>query len=490
MTVKTNKYAEWNKLMVGGKWREGSSLKYCTVTNPFNDEVLTELKYASKEDIHEAYQAAEEAQKSWSNSNPYERIAILEKAAQIVQDKKEELIQLLVEETGSSQLKAAVEVDCAVGDLKLASTFPMMMGADIRPSGIPGKENRVYREPVGVVGAITPWNWPFHLTMRVVAPAIATGNAIVIKPDFQTPISGGLIIAKIFEEAGLPNGLIQVTVADLEEIGDYFVEHPVPSVISFTGSTAAGRHVGSLAVKHVKKPALELGGNNAFIVLDDADLDQAVSAAVFGKYMHSGQICIAINRIIIDRKLYEPFVQKFLEKTAQVKVGDPQNSDTIIGPMINRKQVERALSIIDKSREEGARVVKEGNVNGNLMEPFVLVDVKNHMTIAQNEIFAPVACIIPVDGEEEAVRVANDSPFGLSGAVFSGSIERGIQVAKQIKTGMIHVNDQTVNVETNIPFGGEKASGLGRYCGEWAFEEFTTVKWISVQKQPRQYPFS
>ncbi|HER2169507.1 TPA: aldehyde dehydrogenase family protein, partial [Streptococcus pyogenes] len=204
--------------------------------------------------------------------------------------------------------------------------------------------------------------------------------------------------------AGLPKGVINVTVADLEEIGDSFVEHPVPSVISFTGSTAAGRHVGSLAVKHVKKPALELGGNNAFIILDDANLDEAVSAATFGKFMHSGQICIAINRIIVDRKLYEPFIEKFLEKAATVKVGDPRESDTIIGPMINRKQVDRALRIIDKSVAQGAKLIKKGNVEGNLMEPFVLVDVTNDMTIAQDEVFAPVACIIPVDNEEEAIN--------------------------------------------------------------------------------------
>lgn len=284
--------------------------------------------------------------------------------------------------------------------------------------------------------------------------------------------------------------MLNVIVADLEEIGDAIVEHPIPSVISFTGSTAAGRHIGSLAVKHLKKPALELGGNNAFIVLDDADLDQAVTAAAFGKFLHSGQICIAINRIIVDRKVYEPFVEKFLKKMAGIKVGNPADPEVIVGPLINRKQVDRALNLVEQSIAEGAKLIRKGHVDGNLMEPFVLVDLTNDMAIAQNEAFAPIASIIPVDSEEEAIRVANDTPFGLSGAVFSGSIERGINVAQQVKTGMIHVNDQTVNVEPNAPFGGEKSSGLGRYCGEWALDEFTTVKWISVQKQPREYPIS
>ncbi|WP_404407816.1 aldehyde dehydrogenase family protein [Jeotgalibacillus malaysiensis] len=490
MTVKTNQYSEWNKLMINGSWRDGASEKICTVTNPYNDEVLTTFNYANRDDINEAYEHAEEAQKEWAKVSPYEKIALLERAAQIVQDRKEELVELLVAETGSSQIKASVEVDCCVADIKLAATFPMMMGGEIRPSAIPGKENRVYHNPAGVVGAITPWNWPMHLTMRVVAPAIATGNGVVLKPDHQTPISGGLVIAQIFEEAGLPKGLLNVTVADLEEIGDQFVEHPIPSIISFTGSTAAGRHVGSLAVKNVKKPALELGGNNAFIVLDDADVDQAVAAATFGKFFHSGQICLAINRIIVDRKLYDSFTEKFIAAAKKVKVGNPLESDTIIGPMINSKQVDRALKFVEQSEREGAKVVYRGSVNGNVMEPIILTDVTNDMTIAQNEVFAPVACIIPVDSEEEAIQVANGSLFGLSGAVFSDSLDRGINVAHQIKTGMIHVNDQSVNVEANVPFGGEKLSGIGRYCGEWAFEEFTTVKWISVQKEPRQFPFS
>lgn len=233
-----------------------------------------------------------------------------------------------------------------------------------------------------------------------------------------------------------------------------------------------------------------MGGNNAFIVLDDADVDEAVSAAAFGKYMHSGQICIAINRIIIDRKLYPSFVEKFKEATKAIKVGDPSEDDTIIGPLINQKQVERAIQLVEQTLKEGATLIHEGKVEGNLIYPYILGDVKNDMAAAQNEVFAPIAIIIPVDSEEEAVEVANGTPFGLSGAVFSGSIERGINVARKIKTGMIHVNDQTINVEPNVPFGGEKYSGLGRYCGEWAIDEFTTVKWVSVQKQPRSYPFS
>ncbi|WAH36957.1 aldehyde dehydrogenase family protein [Alicyclobacillus dauci] len=481
---------KWSKIYIDGVWREGSSERTCIVTNPYNQQVITELKFANRDNINHAYEASQRAQREWEQTSPYVRAGIMEQAAKLFEERRVELVDLLVQESGSSKLKANVEVDCSIGDIKAAAAYPLKMTSQILASAIPGKENRVYRDPIGVVGAITPWNWPLYLSIRVVAPAIATGNGIVLKADPQTPISGGLVIAEIFEQAGVPKGLFNVIVADLEEIGDSFVEHPIPEVISFTGSTAAGRNIGSLAVKNLKKPALELGGNNVFIVLDDADVDKAVSAACFGKYMHQGQICIAINRMIVDRSIYPAFVEKFKEATARAKVGDPANDDVVIGPLINQKQVDRILKLIDTSVNEGATLLQRGQVHGQLMEPFILTDVTNDMAIAQNEVFGPVAIIIPVDGEEEAIRVANDSPFGLSGAVYSGSVERGIKVAKRIKTGMIHVNDQTVNVEPNVPFGGEKHSGLGRYCGDWGLDEFTTVKWISVQKEPREYPFS
>lgn len=480
----------WNKIFVGGEWKEGSSQRTTAVTNKFSDEVITEIKLANKQDIDDAYEAARKAQAEWAKVSPHEKAALMEKAAELIAERQEEIVKMLVEESGSSQLKAAIEVGASIGDVKEAAKYCFRMNGEILPSFIPGKENRIYRNPVGVVGAITPWNWPFYLSIRVVAPAIATGNGIVLKADSQTPITGGLMIAQIFEEAGLPKGLFSVVVYDLEEVGDNFVEHPIPRVISFTGSTAAGKRVAEIAGKHLKKVALELGGNNAFIILDDANVDQAVASAAFGKYLHQGQICIATNRFIVDRKIYPEFVAKFKEATLKVKAGNPAEADTIIGPMINKKQIEKVQSLIQQSLSEGAKLELEGKVVGNVIEPYILTEVTNDMAAAKTEIFGPVAAIIPVDSEEEAIRIANDCDFGLSGAVHSGSIERGIKVAQQIVTGMIHVNDQTVNVESHIPFGGEKSSGLGRYCGESALEEFTTVKWISVQQEPRQYPFS
>lgn len=488
--METMKYPGWDKQFIGGVWKEGSSQKIDTVTSPYNGEVLTKLKLASKKDIDEAYQTAKEAQKTWAKVPAYEKMDLMERVARLFEERKEELVNLLIDESGSSRIKAGIEVDCCVADTKEAIKYPLQMGFKTFDANIPGKENRVYRIPAGVIGIISPWNWPLYLSIRAVSPAIAAGNSVVLKAASLTPITGGLIIAKIFEDAGLPKGVISVVVADPQEIGDYMVEHPVPSVISFTGSTPVGKRIGKIAGENLKKPALELGGNNVFIVLDDADLNEAVPAAAFGRYFHQGQICIATNRIIVDRKIYPQFVEKFVEVAKRVKVGDPAEPDTIIGPMITKKPIEKLTKILDECEKEGAKVVLRGKVEGNLMWPSVVIDVTNDMTIAQTELFGPVATIIPVDGEAEAIKVANDSDFGLSGAVFSGSLDRGINVAQQIDTGMIHVNDQTVNVDPGAPFGGEKSSGLGRYCGvEWAIDEFTTVKWISVQKEYRQWPF-
>ncbi|WP_424765565.1 aldehyde dehydrogenase family protein [Paenibacillus sp. sgz302251] len=480
----------WDKMLIGGEWKEGSSERYVTVTNKFTDDVIARIKLANKQDIDAAYEAARKAQEEWAKVSAHEKAAVMEKAAAIIGQRQDEIVKMLVEESGSSQLKSAIEVGASIGDVKEAAKYAFKMNTEILPSFIPGKENRVYRNPVGVIGAITPWNWPFYLSIRVVAPALATGNGLVLKADSQTPITGGLIMAEIFEEAGIPKGLFNVVVYDVEEIGDYFAEHPIPRVISFTGSTRAGRHIAEVAGRNLKKVALELGGNNAFIILDDANVDQAVASAAFGKYLHQGQICIATNRFIVDRKIYPEFVAKFKEATAKLKAGNPAESDTIIGPMINKRQIERVMALVDESIREGAKLEMEGRVVGNVIEPYILSEVTNDMAVAKNEIFGPVAAIIPVDSEEEAIRIANDCDFGLSGAVHSGSLDRGINVAKQIVTGMIHVNDQTVNVESNIPFGGEKSSGIGRYCGEAALDEFTTIKWISVQREDRQYPFS
>jgi acyl-CoA reductase-like NAD-dependent aldehyde dehydrogenase len=490
MVATMSKFEKWNKQFIGGTWREGSSENFYMNQNPFNEESLVEIKLATIDDVNEAYECAKAAQKEWAKVNAYAKSAIMEKAVQLLAERREELADFLVEETGSSYLKANTEIELTLALMKEASAFPLQMHGTITPSLIPGKENRMYRTPVGVVGVISPFNFPLYLTMRSVAPALATGNAVVIKPDLKTMITGGLFLAKLFDDAGIPKGLINVTVADMAEIGDSFVDHPIPKVISFTGSTGAGRRIAEICGRNLKRVALELGGNNAMIVLKDADIEKAAKAAAFGKFLHAGQICMAINRIIVEREIHDEFVSKFKEIVANIHVGDPRNEANMVGPLIDRRQVDRILNLVEESVQKGAEVIMEGKVNGNVMAPFILTNVKNDSPIASQEIFGPVAAIIAVDNEEEAIRIANDSDYGLSGAVHAGSIERGVEIAKQLETGMIHVNDQSVNAEPIVAFGGEKSSGLGRTGGEWSIEEFTTIKWISIQTETRQYPFN
>ncbi|WP_163970235.1 aldehyde dehydrogenase family protein [Oceanobacillus halotolerans] len=481
-------YEDLTKNYIAGIWRDGNGQTTHENRNPYHNEVIGEVKSASKEDIDEAYQSAKKAQVEWEKRNPFERASVMEKAVHILESRREEFIQHLIQDSGSSYIKANVEMDFVIAITREAASFPLRMHGEIVPSLIAGKENRIYRKPIGVVGVIGPFNFPMYLAMRSVAPAIATGNGVVVKPDKQTPITGGILIAKAFEEAGVPKGLLNIIHPAVKEVGDAVIEHPIPRLISFTGSTPVGRHIGELCGKHIKKSILELGGNNALLVLEDADIERAVNSALFGKFMHNGQICMAINRIIVHQSKFDEFVDLFVKKAKTIKVGDPQDKDTLIGPLINKGAIERILRDIEKAQEQGANVVLEGKVEGNVMHPYILTGT-NDVATAKNEMFGPVATVISADSDEEAIDIANDTQYGLSGAVHAGSPERGVKVAKQIVTGMVHVNDQSVNDEPLIAFGGEKDSGLGRFGGERSLEEFTTMQWISIQSEERESPY-
>lgn len=478
---------DFSKIYINGEWLKGSSDSQMKNTNPFTGEELVTTQAADKSDLDAAYKAAAEAQVAWSKELPQKKRAVIEKALEVMQENKELIIDWLVKEAGSTVIKATVEFGASIDILKEAATFPYRMEGKILPSQQAGKENRVYRNALGVIGIISPWNFPLHLAIRSIAPAIATGNAVVIKPATDTPVTGGLLFASIFEAAGLPKGLLNVVVGRGSEIGDDIVTHPTPRLISFTGSTPVGKRIGGLAGGALKKTALELGGNNSFIVLGDANVDQAVDSALFGKFYHQGQICMAINRIFVHKDIYDEFAEQFIARAGRLKFGNPREQDTQVGPLINRGQVDRILKDIEASVEQGAQLRLGGKADGNVLEPTVLTGVTNDMPLAENEIFGPVAILIPFENDEDVVNMANAYPFGLSGAVHSANIEHGTNIAHQIHTGMIHVNDQSVNDEAHMPFGGEKESGLGRFNGEWVLEEFTTLKWLSVQHQRRQY---
>ena len=484
-------YSDFDLQYIAGSWQQGQDDSVNTDTNPYNGETLVKIKQASKQQLDEAYQAAKKAQSEWAQQSPAARASLLYKVIAILDQRQDEIIDWLITESGSTRIKAMVEFGSARAITVEAATFPSRVHGEIRPSKIPGKENFIYREPIGVIAVISPWNFPFHLTQRSIAPALALGNAVVLKPASDTPVTGGLLLAKIFAEAGLPKGLLSVVVGAGSEIGDAIVTHDTPRLVSFTGSTAVGKHIGELASSsdYIKKLALELGGNNPLVVLKDANIDNAVKAAAFGKFLHQGQICIAINRIIVEDEIYDDFVQRFHDHVTNLKVGDPNAEDTAIGPIINKKQLKSLKDKIAKAQQQGAKMILSGEIKGQLVPPHIFTEVTGDMDLARNEIFGPLVGIIRAKDEEHALAMANDTEYGLSSSVFTEDMEKGLRFARAIKAGMTHINDITINDESNMPFGGEKNSGIGRFNGEWVLEEFTTLHWISVQHQPRDYPF-
>lgn len=474
---------------IDGEWRPGSGSWDVIDFNPYDDEKLASITVATVDEVDQAYRAAERAQQAWADTSPYARRSVFERVLRLVEDREQEIADLIIAELGGTRVKAGFELHLAKEFLRESVHLALRPEGRILPSPGEGKENRVYRVPVGVVGVISPFNFPFLLSLKSVAPALALGNGVVLKPHQNTPIAGGTLIARLFEEAGLPAGLLNVVVTDIAEIGDAFIEHPVPKVISFTGSDQVGRHVATVCAANFKRSVLELGGNSALVVLDDADLDYAVDAAVFSRFVHQGQVCMAANRVLVDRSVADEFTEKFVAKVRTLKVGDPSDPETVIGPVINSAQANAVSGVVEQALAEGATALVHGGTTNNLVEPSVLTGIPADSPLLQQEVFGPVVFLVPFDGEEEAVRIVNDTPYGLSGAVHTGNIERGVSFAKRVDTGMFHVNDGTVHDEPIVPFGGEKHSGVGRLNGETTLEAFTTVKWISVQHGRSGFPF-
>ncbi|CAF1381741.1 unnamed protein product [Didymodactylos carnosus] len=482
-----------NQQYIGGVWQDGKSNRELIDLNPYTNEVITKFKMATKDDIHLTYVSAQKAKSDeWDNVNAYKKCDVFTSALEYIQLHKNEIISLLTKELGSTRLKGTFEVDITIQCLRDVITYPVKMDGKILPSSIEHKENRVYRVPVGVVGVISPSNFPFLLTMKAVASALATGNGVVVKPHEDSPLTGGVLIGKIFEQTKLPKGLLNIIITDISEIRDSFIEHPIPRVISYTGSTNIGRHIGQLCAKNLKRSLLELGGNSAFIVMDDVvDLEYVARCAVVSRFMHQGQVCMAANRILVQQTIFNQFLEKFVKKVSELKVGDPQDPTTHMGPLINHRQAEELTQLVQKAVGEGVKcVVGNGHViKGNLVEPTVLVNVTPEMTIYREELFGPVVCVIPFTTEEEAIKMTNDTRFGLSACVHTKDIEHGVKIAKQIETGAVHVNDITINDEPLVPFGGEKQSGIGRINGQGSIDAFTTSKWISINHDERHLPF-
>lgn len=482
-------YGDFHVMPIGGTWRRGAGSRTLIDTNPWDGSTVAEIPLATVADVDDALATAAAAQSGWEAALPEQRASVLRAAAAILDTRREEILQWLVRETGTPRGKCEVELGVTKAVFLEAAAMPHHTTGQILPSDIPGKENRVYRQAAGVVVLISPWDFPLYLTSRSLAPALAVGNAVVLKPASDTPVTGGLLLAKILEEAGLPAGVLSVIVGSGAEIGDALVQHRVPSIVSFTGSTDVG--IGITAKAGIKRLLMELGGNAPLVVLDDADLDYAVKAAVFGSFYNSGQICMIANRIIVDRTVHDQFVETFIARVSGVQVGDPADPATAIGPVINRTQLESVQAKISAAQQSGASLVlggEPGGPAGLTLPPQVLLGT-NDVVTAKEEVFGPAITIIAADGEQDALRIANDTEYGLSSAVFTRDVNRGVEFALKIKAGMTHVNDSPVNEEDNTAYGGVKQSGLGRFGGTWSIDEFTTHHWVSVQHQPREFPF-
>ncbi|SDH16273.1 aldehyde dehydrogenase (NAD+) [Alteribacillus persepolensis] len=484
------RFENWNKSYINGEWVEGNSTSTYTNVNPFDDSVITTFKLADKAQLAEAFETAADAQKSWAASTTEERKEVIQKSLDYLKNHQDDIVQTIVHETGGTVLKANIELHLTLEVLEEALNYAGELD-EVKevPAAIEGKVNHIHRLPLGVIASISPFNFPMNLSMRTIAPAIALGNSVVHKPDIQVGLTGGVILAKAFEAAGLPKGVFNMIITDIPEIGDDMLTNPAAELISFTGSTEVGKHIGEIAGRNLKRVALELGGNSPFVVMSDADVDQAVQAAVFGKFVHQGQICMIINRIIVHEDKYEEFTEKFAEKVKQLPYGDPSNPETVIGPLINQTQMEKVLGLVEEAKQSGAKLAVEGKKEGNVLTPFVFTNVDNNSPIAQSELFGPVALIIKAQSNEEAVQLANDTDHGLSSAIFTSDLEKGQQYALDLDAGMTHINDQTVNDAPNVPFGGNKQSGVGRFGNPWVVDEFTVMKWVSTQKENRSYPF-
>ncbi|WP_347449201.1 aldehyde dehydrogenase family protein [Pantoea stewartii] len=485
------KPGEFTGQFIAGKWQSGSAGTVLMDRNPYDQTLLAEIVQATRVDLDDAYAAAAATQQEWARATPSDRAKVFYKVVEILDKRHAEIVDWLIAESGSTRIKAEMEWAAVRATTLAAAAMPYRMAGRILPVDIPGKESRVYRKPLGVIGVISPWNWPMHLSNRSVAPALALGNSVVLKPADDTPVTGGLLLARVYEEAGLPSGILNVVIGEISEIGDAFTLHPIPRFISFTGSTSVGRHIGELAITgpNLKRVGLELGGNSPFIVLNDADLERAVNAAIVGRFLHQGQICMSSNRIIIETGIYPQFVDAFVERARNLKVGDPKQADTVIGPLINQKQLNSALTHLKAARDAGFRQVLGGQNEGLLLPPHIFAEVPNDSELAQAELFSPIAPLIRVMDEEDALNIANATPYGLSSTVFTGNEARGVRFAQRINAGMTHVNDITINDEANVMFGGEKNSGIGRFNSDWIIDELTTDHWISIQQNPRVYPF-
>jgi benzaldehyde dehydrogenase (NAD) len=479
------------QMLIGGEQRFASNGATFERRNPLDHSVATRAPAATPDDARAAVDAAAKAFPAWAAMGPGERRALLMKAAQALDAKGAAFAAAMASEVGASGIWAGFNVHLAADMLLEAASITTQISGEVIPSNVPGSLAMAVRQPAGVVLGIAPWNAPVILGVRAIATPLACGNTVVLKGSELSPATHGLIIEAL-QEAGLPAGVVNFVTnapADAGAVVEAMVAHPAVRRVNFTGSTKVGRIIAQTCAKYLKPAVLELGGKAPMLVLDDADLDAAVAGAAFGAFANSGQICMSTERIVVDQKIADEFVAKLAAKAQSLPLGDPRNGPVVLGSVVDMATVERCNALIDDALAKGATLVCGGK-SGNTLMPATLLDhVTPEMAIYREESFAPVKAIVRVNGVDEAVACANDNEFGLSSAVFGRDVARAWQVAARIESGICHVNGPTVHDEAQMPFGGVKNSGYGRFGGKAGIEAFTELRWITVQTAPRHYPF-
>ena len=478
------------RLLIGGEWTDARSGREYEQVFPYTGDQVGSAPAAGREDARAAVDAAQEAFAEWSRSAPGARRAILSKAADLMMERQTEIAQIVTEETGGVFGWGMFNVELAAGMLREAAAQAYGLVGEVIPSDVPGKLAMGVRQPAGVVVGIAPWNAPVILATRAVATPLAYANTVVLKASEISPRTHSEV-ARALVDAGLPSGAINLITnapADAGDVVDELIAHPATRRINFTGSTKVGRIIAENAGRRLKRVLLELGGKAPMIVLRDADLDRAAAAASFGAFFHQGQICMSTERILVDRAVSDQLADKLAQRASALPVGDPREQTTAIGPLINADAVARVSSLVEDAVSKGATALSGGEADGPCFPPTVLAGVTPEMRVYGEESFGPLLAVVAVDGPDEAVQVANDTEYGLSAAVFSENVPAALELAQRIESGICHINDTTVHDEPQMPFGGVKASGFGRFGGRAALEEFTELRWITVQELPRQYP--
>jgi acyl-CoA reductase-like NAD-dependent aldehyde dehydrogenase len=477
---------------VNGEWADSFNGRTYDSKSPWTGETIDVVAAGDADDARSAIEAAHAAFPDWLDRLPGERQAIFLRTADALERRRAEVMSLLARETSCGHHFAEVQLDFALSLLRQSAALPYAPTGQIMPSDQRGTTALAVRRPVGVVGAISPWNASLVLAGRAIAGPMALGNTVVLKPSEESPASGGTLWAELFEEGGLPAGVLNVVThapGEAGAIGDELMANPLVRRINFTGSTATGRRLAEAAGRHLKRVLLQLGGQNPLIVLEGVDLDYAVNAAAYGAFVHQGQICMCARRIYVERSIASEFSERFAAKVSSLPMGDPSDPETVIGPVINKWALSLLTRRVEEAVSQGARILAGGRAEPPCYPATILTDVPADTELAFDETFGPVVVLEVVEDAHEAVERANASKFGLTAAVLAADVEAGMAVARQLDAGIVHVNDQPVNDEPQMPFGGMKESGWGRFGIGFAVEDFTELQWLTSRSTPRSFPF-